>query len=62
VSQRVRYETTCLLIRDVMGSVPSSNEWEVAWLFAQAHMMKEGLWYRVLPQESLALLWYYVLP
>jgi hypothetical protein len=25
----VRYGTTCLLIRDVVGSVPCSNEWEI---------------------------------
>jgi hypothetical protein len=28
VSPRVRYGTTCLLIRDVVGSVPCSDEWE----------------------------------
>jgi hypothetical protein len=28
VPPRVRYGTTCLLIRDVVGSVPCSNEWE----------------------------------
>jgi hypothetical protein len=26
---RVRYGTTCLLIRDVVGSVPFSDEWEI---------------------------------
>jgi hypothetical protein len=25
----VRYETACLLIRDVVGSVPCSVEWEI---------------------------------
>jgi hypothetical protein len=29
VPPRVRYGTTCLLIRDVVGSVPCSNEWEI---------------------------------
>jgi hypothetical protein len=29
VSPRVRYGTTCLLIRDVVGSVPCSDEWEI---------------------------------
>jgi hypothetical protein len=29
VSPRVRYETACLLIRDVVGSVPCSDEWEI---------------------------------
>jgi hypothetical protein len=41
-----------------MGSVPFSDEWEVPWSFAQTHMVQEGLWYRVLPWEILALLWY----
>jgi hypothetical protein len=35
----VRYETACLLIRDIVGSVPCSDEWKVAWSFAQAHMV-----------------------
>jgi hypothetical protein len=30
VSPRVRYGTTCLLIRDVVGSVPCLDEWELA--------------------------------
>jgi hypothetical protein len=25
----VRYGTACLLIRDAVGSVPSSDEWEI---------------------------------
>jgi hypothetical protein len=29
VPPRVRYGTTCLLIRDAMGSVPCSDEWEI---------------------------------
>jgi hypothetical protein len=28
VSPHVRYGTTCLLIRDAVGSVPCSDEWE----------------------------------
>jgi hypothetical protein len=62
VPPHVRYGMTCLLIRDAMGSVPCSYEWEVAWSFAQAHMVQEGSWYRVLPRETLTLLWYCVLP
>jgi hypothetical protein len=62
VMPRVRYGTTCLLIRDGVGSVPCSDEWEVAWSFTQAHMVQEGSWYHILPQEILALLWYRVLP
>jgi hypothetical protein len=62
VLPRARYATTCLLIRDVLGSAPCSDEWEVVWSFAQAHMVQEGLWYRVRPRQILALLWYRVLP
>jgi hypothetical protein len=29
VSPRVRYGTACLLIRDVVGSVPCSDEWQI---------------------------------
>jgi hypothetical protein len=29
VPPRVQYGTTCLLIRDAMGSVPCSDEWEI---------------------------------
>jgi hypothetical protein len=29
VSPRVRYGTTCLVIRDAVGSVPCSDEWEI---------------------------------
>jgi hypothetical protein len=38
----VRYETGCLLIRNVVGYVPCLDEWEVAWSFVQAHMVQEG--------------------
>jgi hypothetical protein len=39
VTPRVQYGMTCLLIWDAMGSVLCSDEWEVAWSFAQAHMV-----------------------
>jgi hypothetical protein len=42
VLPHVWYETTCLLIRNVVGSVPCSDAWEVTWSFAQAHMVQEG--------------------
>jgi hypothetical protein len=29
VPPRVRYGTACLLIRDIVGSVPCSDEWEI---------------------------------
>jgi hypothetical protein len=51
VSPRVWYGTACLLIRGVVGSVPHSDEWEVAWSFAQAHMVQEGLWYHDYPEK-----------
>jgi hypothetical protein len=51
VPPSVWYGMTCLLIRDAVGSVPCSDEWEVAWSIAQAYMVQEGLWYRVLPRE-----------
>jgi hypothetical protein len=62
VMSHVQYGTTCLLIRDDVVSMPCSDELEVAWSFAQAHMVQEGSWYCVLPQETLAFLWYCVLP
>jgi hypothetical protein len=30
VLPHVRYGTTCLLIRDIVGSVPCSDEWEIS--------------------------------
>jgi hypothetical protein len=45
----VWYGMICFLIRDDVGSVPCSDEWEVALSFAQAHMVQEGLWYRDYP-------------
>jgi hypothetical protein len=30
VSPHVRYGTACLLIRDAVGSVPCSDEWEIS--------------------------------
>jgi hypothetical protein len=30
VQPRVQYGTTCLLIRDLVGSVPCSDEWEIS--------------------------------
>jgi hypothetical protein len=35
----VLYGTTFLLIRDAVGSVPWSDEWEVSWSFTQADMV-----------------------
>jgi hypothetical protein len=51
VPPRVWYGTACLLIRDAMGSVPCSDEWEEAWSFTLTHMVQEGLWYRNYPEK-----------
>jgi hypothetical protein len=42
VSPCVQYGTTCLLIRNTIGSVSYSDEWGLAWYFAQAHMVQDG--------------------
>jgi hypothetical protein len=62
VPPRVWYGTTCLLIRAVVESVPCLDGWELAWSFAQAHMVQEGPWYHILSWKILALLWYHILP
>jgi hypothetical protein len=49
VPPRIWYGTTCLLISDVVGSVPCLDEWEVAWSFTQAHMVQEGTLYHDYP-------------
>jgi hypothetical protein len=58
----VRYGTTYLLIRDDVGSVPCSDEWEFGVV---THTGSHGARGTVVPrllQETLALLWYCVLP
>jgi hypothetical protein len=70
VPPRVRYGTTCLLIRDVVGSVPCSNEWEIGVVTRLGlTRCKRGRGTAVgivthpgLPRETLALLWYRILP
>jgi hypothetical protein len=47
VPPHVRYGTTCLLIRDAVGCVPYSDEWEIGVVTHPG-----------LPRETLALLWY----
>jgi hypothetical protein len=51
VPPRVQYGMTCLQIRDAVGSVPCSDEWEVEWSFTQAHMVQEWLWYHDYPRK-----------
>jgi hypothetical protein len=58
VSSRVRYETTCLLIRDVVESVPCSDEWEFGVVTRTGSHGARGALVPRLPQETLALLWY----
>jgi hypothetical protein len=62
VSPRVRYGMTCLLIRDVVGSVPCSNEWEFGIVTHSGSHGGRGAMVPQLPLETLALLWYCVLP
>jgi hypothetical protein len=54
----VRYGTTCLLIRDVVGSVPCSNEWEFGVVIHPGSHGAKGDVVPRLPWETLALLWY----
>jgi hypothetical protein len=58
VSPRVRYGTTCLLIRDDVGSVPYSVEWEFGIVTRLGSHGARGAMVPRLPQESLAMLWY----
>jgi hypothetical protein len=51
VPPHVRYGTTSLLIRGAMGSMPCSDDLEVAWSFTQAHMVQEGPWYYDYPRK-----------
>jgi hypothetical protein len=43
VLPRVQYETTCLLIRDAMGSVPCSDEWEFGMVTRLGTLGARGL-------------------
>jgi hypothetical protein len=53
----VQYGTTCLLIRDVLESVPCSNEWEVDVVTLLGSHGARGAVIPWLPWETLALLW-----
>jgi hypothetical protein len=54
----VRYEPPCLLIRDVVGSVPCSDEWQIGVVTHLGSHSARGAMVQRLPQETLALLWY----
>jgi hypothetical protein len=58
VPPRVRYGTACLLIRDVVGSVPCSDEWEIGVVPHAGSHGARGAVVPQLPRETLALLWY----
>jgi hypothetical protein len=58
VPPRVWYETACLLIRDVVGSVPCSDEWEFAVVTRPGSHGARGAMVPRLPRKTLALLWY----
>jgi hypothetical protein len=57
----VWYGTTSLLIRDVVGSVPSSDEWEFVIVSHPGSHGARGVMVPRLPRETLAMLWYCVL-
>jgi hypothetical protein len=58
VPPRVQYGTTCLLIRNVVGSVPCSDEWKFGVITRPGSHGSRGAVVPWLPQETLALLWY----
>jgi hypothetical protein len=58
VSPRVWYEIACLLIRDVVGSVPCSDHWEIGVVTLLGSHGAIGAMVPRLPRETLALLWY----
>jgi hypothetical protein len=45
VPPHVRYGTTCLLIRDAVGSVPCSDEWEIVLVSRLGSHGVGGIWY-----------------
>jgi hypothetical protein len=62
VLPRVRYGTTCLLITDVVRSVPCLDEWKFGiFTHPGSHGARKVMVPR-LPRETLSLLWYFVLP
>jgi hypothetical protein len=45
----VQYGMTCLLIRDAVGSVPSSDEWKFGVVTRLGSHSARGSWYRDYP-------------
>jgi hypothetical protein len=62
VPPHVQYGTTRLLIRDVVGSVSCSDEWEIGVVTHPGSHGARGVVVPRLPRETLAMLWYCVLP
>jgi hypothetical protein len=58
VSPRIRYRMSCLLIRDDVGSVPCSDEWEFGIVTHPGSHGARGFMVLRLPRKTLALLWY----
>jgi hypothetical protein len=58
VSPCVRYGTTCLLIRNDVGSVSYSDEWEFGVVTRPGSYGAKGAMVLRLPRETLAMLWY----
>jgi hypothetical protein len=52
VTPRVQYETACLLIRDVVGSVPRSDEWEIGEVTRPSSHGARGPWYHDYPGKA----------
>jgi hypothetical protein len=62
VPPHVWYGMTCLLIRDAVGSVPCSDAWEFGVVTRPGSHGARGVVVPRLPRETLAMLWYCVLP
>jgi hypothetical protein len=62
VPPHVLYQTACLLIRDAVESVPCSDEWEIGVVTRPGSHSARGAVVPRLPWETIATLWYYVLP
>jgi hypothetical protein len=58
VPPHVQYGMACLLIRDAVGSVPCSDEWEFGVVTRPGSHGAKGVVVPRLPRETLALLWY----
>jgi hypothetical protein len=62
VSPRVRYGMVCLIIRDDVESVSCPDEWKVGIVTRPGSHGARGAVVPRLARETLAMLWYCVLP